>query len=309
MQRPSSTVDPAVGGAAGGSRSTGAVGGSRSTGVGGNNGAGGVVGTGGATMVGAGGATIVGAAGAPGGTGGSPSVAAVWMPAPGLSWQWQLTGTIDTTVNAAMFDVDLFDAQVSTVSALHAAGRKVICYTSAGSFEDWRPDAAQFPAAVKGNALDGWPGEVWLDIRRIDLLGPILGARMDLCRSKGFDGIELDNVDGYTNNTGFPLTAADQLNFNRYLADAAHARGLSVGLKNDVDQVKDLVATFDWALNEECFQFNECPLLTPFIQAGKAVFNVEYTLPATTVCPEAKAMDFSTLIKNLNLDAQRQACN
>jgi hypothetical protein len=277
------------------------------TSVGGASGSGGTAGRSGASgLGGARGGTggVAGGAGAATGT----STTTVWKPAPGLSWQWQLTGTIDTSVDAAMFDVDLFDVPALTVAALHALGRKVICYTSAGSFEDWRPDAAQFPAAVKGKALAGWPGEAWLDVRQIALLAPIFNARMDLCRSKGFDGIELDNVDGYTNDTGFPLSAADQLQYNRALADAAHARGLSVALKNDLAQVKDLVSTFDWALNEECFQFNECNLLAPFIQAGKAVFNVEYSLPASTVCPQAKALGFSTLIKNLNLDAQRQAC-
>ena len=244
----------------------------------------------------------------PGGTGAPTSVPVPWQPMPGVSWQWQLTGAIDTTVDATMFDIDLFDTTPSTIVALHARGRKIICYVSAGSFEDWRPDAAQFPAAVKGKALAGWPGESWLDIRQIDVLAPILGTRMDLCKSKGFDGIELDNVDGYTNDTGFPLTAADQLKYNRSLAAAAHTRGLSVGLKNDLDQVTALISLFDWALDEECFQFNECNLLVPFVQAGKAVFNVEYVLPASTVCPKAKALDFSTLIKDPNLDAQRQAC-
>lgn len=277
---------------------------SASSGSGGQTGVGGT----GSAMSGAAGAGTGGAGGTAVGTGTSPPAANIWKPAPGLSWQWQLTGTIDTTVDAAMFDIDLFDAPASTVATLHASGRKVVCYTSAGSFEDWRPDAAQFPSAVKGNALDGWPGEAWLDIRQLDLLMPIIGARMDLCRSKGFDGIELDNVDGYSNDTGFPLTAADQLRYNRALADAAHARGLSVGLKNDLDQVTDLVSAFDWALDEECFQYSECNLLVPFVQAGKAVFNVEYSLPPATVCPEAKALDFSTLIKDLNLDAQRQAC-
>jgi hypothetical protein len=256
----------------------------------------------------AGGSAAGNHAGSTGGAGVSPPAATVWLPALRLSWQWQLTGPIDTSVDAAMFDVDLFDAPPSILSDLHARGRKVVCYISAGSFEDWRADAAQFPAAVKGKALAGWPGEAWLDIRRLDLLAPILGARLDLCRSKGFDGVELDNVDGYTNDTGFPLTAADQLRYNRALADAAHARGLSVGLKNDLDQVIDLVATFDWALDEECFQFSECGLLVPFVQAGKAVFNVEYSLPASTVCPKAQALDFSTLIKNPILDAHRQAC-
>ncbi len=244
----------------------------------------------------------------PGVTGAAAASGAVWRPVPGLSWQWQLTGTIDLNVDAKMFDIDLFDTAPSTIADLHLRGSKVICYVSAGSFEDWRPDAALFPPEVKGNALAGWPGEAWLDVRRIDLLGPILDARMDLCRSKGFDGIELDNVDGYNNNTGFSLTATDQLQYNRYLAGAAHTRGLSVGLKNDLDQVTALVSLFDWALNEACFQFQECNLLAPFVQAGKAVFNVEYSLPPSTVCPQAKALDFSTLIKDVDLDARRQAC-
>ncbi len=237
--------------------------------------------------------------GAPGG---------VWLPPAVSSWQWQLTGTIDQTVAAQMFDVDLFDTPASTVASLHALGHKVVCYVSAGSFENWRPDAAQFPAAVKGNALDGWPGEQWLDVRQWTALRPVLEARMDLCRSKGFDGIELDNVDGYQNDTGFPLVATDQLTFNRALAASAHARGLSVGLKNDLDQVRDLVATFDWALNEECFTYDECDLLHPFVAAGKAVFNVEYTLTPDQFCPQARTLGFNSLAKHLSLDAYRVPC-
>jgi len=231
-----------------------------------------------------------------------------WQPAPGSSWQWQLRGAIDLEVDAAMFDVDLFDVSASTVEELHRRGRKAICYVSAGSFEDWRPDAGRFPAAVKGKAMDGWPGEVWLDIRQLGALVPIIDARMDLCRSKGFDGIELDNVDGYANESGFPLSAADQLRFNRLLARHAHARGLSVGLKNDVEQVPALVGDFDWALNEECFEHDECRRLLPFVTAGKAVFNVEYRLSAAEVCPRASALGFSTLIKDRALGARRQAC-
>ena len=69
-------------------------------------------------------------------------------------------------------------------------------------------------------------------------------------------------MDGYANANGLGLTAADQLNYNRFLASAAHARGLSVGLKNDIDQIDALVDPttvggtdfFDWALNEQCVQ-------------------------------------------------------
>jgi len=222
-------------------------------------------------------------------------------------WQWQLTTPIDQTVDAAMYDIDLFDNDASVVASLHAKGRKVICYISAGTWEDWRPDANQFPAGVKGSS-NGWPGEKWLDIRQISALAPIMNARMDLCKQKGFDGIEPDNVDGYTNKTGFPLTAADQLAFNQWLATAAHARGLSVGLKNDIDQAADLVGSFDWALNEQCFQYNECSALTPFTKAGKAVFEVEYSLTPAQFCPKALTMQFNSMKKNLDLDVPRTAC-
>src|SRR3972149_750836 len=82
---------------------------------------------------------------------------------------------------------------------------------------------------------------------------PIMRERFDLCRDKGFDGIEPDNMDGYTNDTGFPLTYEDQLRYNLWLAQEAHARGLSIGLKNDPDQGTDLVHDFAWALSEDCF--------------------------------------------------------
>jgi len=292
---------PATAGSSGGS--TTGVGGARGAGSGGTGAGGSGSGGSGAGGSGAGGSTTGGGAGGQSGAHG-----AVWLPTASSSWQWQLTGTIDQTVAAQMFDIDLFDTSATTVASLHALGHKVVCYVSAGSFEDWRPDAAQYPAAVKGNGLDGWPGEQWLDVRQWTALRPLIEARMDLCRSKGFDGIELDNVDGYQNDTGFPLTAGDQLTFNRALAASAHARGLSVGLKNDLDQVAALVTNFDWALNEECFTYAECNLLHPFIAAGKAVFNVEYTLSPDQFCPQARAMGFNSLSKHINLDAYRVAC-
>src|SRR6266576_526742 len=232
----------------------------------------------------------------------------VWQPALNTSWQWQLTTPVDQTVNAQMYDIDMFDNDVSVVASLHAQGRKVICYISAGTFENWRPDAASFPAVVKGNAVSGWPGETWLDIRRLDILGPIMTARLDLCQTKGFDGVEPDNIDGYTNGTGFPLTAQDQINYNTFLANQAHARGLSVALKNDLDQVQALLPYFDWALNEQCLQYNECNTLVPFITAGKAVFEVEYSLSTSQFCPQANALNFNAMQKDLNLDAFRIPC-
>jgi hypothetical protein len=235
----------------------------------------------------------------------------IWRPALNTSWQWQLDGTIDQTVDAQMFDIDLFDSEASLVAALQAQGRHVVCYISVGSWEEGRPDANQFPAAVIGNDYEGWPGEKWLDIRQIDQLAPIMRARFDACRAKGFDGIEPDNIEGYANDTGFPLTAQDQLTYNIWLANEAHARGLSIGLKNDPDQVAELLPYFDWALTEDCFDQGWCDQLTSFVNAGKAVFAAEYTDTGMTIgqfCPQANALNFNGILKHRNLDAWRQAC-
>ena len=233
---------------------------------------------------------------------------AVWQPTPGTSWQWQLSGTIDTAFDVQMYDIDLFDTPQSVIDELHGNGRIVICYFSAGSYEEWRSDAAAFPASVRGNPLDGWPGESWLDIRDLTTLGPIMQARLDLAGQKGCDGVEPDNVDGYANNSGFPLTTNDQLTYNSWLATEAHSRGLSIGLKNDLDQIPELLPYFDWALNEQCFQYDECDLLLPFIQAGKAVFGVEYEGQLADFCPQATANQFSWLLKDIDLGPAREAC-
>lgn len=244
-----------------------------------------------------------------GGGGGGGGTATWWKPTPGTSWQIQLQGTVSTAVAASVYDVDLFDTPQSTIDALKAAGRKVVCYFSAGSHEDWRTDAAQFPSAALGNPLDGWPGERWIDTRSAGVRA-VMKARMDLAVSKRCDAVDPDNVDGYTNDPGFPLTAATQLDFNLFLATEAHARGLAIGLKNDLDQIPQLVGTYDFSINEQCFEYGECDTLLPFIQAGKPVWNIEYGTQtrATAICPGANARNFDSLVKNLSLDAARISC-
>ncbi len=231
-----------------------------------------------------------------------------WQPKPGLTWQWQLTVPVDRSIEADVYDIDGFDNGASVVRALHSRGRKVICYIDAGAYENWRPDAQRFPRSVLGKPNPQWPGERWLDVRRLDLLAPIMRARLGMCRRKGFDGVELDEIDGYANDTGFALTAADQLRYNRFLAREARRRGLAAGLKNDVEQVGRLVSNFDFAVNEECFQYRECGTLRPFISAGKAVFHVEYAVPRSQFCPVTRRLGFSSMRKRLALDAWRLPC-
>jgi hypothetical protein len=191
----------------------------------------------------------------------------------------------------------------------------VICYFSAGSYEEWRDDADQFDDAVLGNDLDGWPGERWLDIRASNV-HDIMLARLDVAQQKGCDGVDPDNVNGYTSDPGFDLTATDQLAFNRFIANAAHERGLSVALKNDLEQVEELVDYFDFQVNEQCHFYEECDLLAPFIDAGKPVLNVEYddayvndSDARNALCDTASNEQFSTLVLPLLLDGSfRLSC-
>ncbi len=227
----------------------------------------------------------------------------IWSPAPGTTWQWQLSGPLDTSLPVDMYDVDLVTTSDAELHALHQRGVKIVCYFSAGTYEPGRPDVSALPPAVIGKPVEGWPDERWLDIRA-PAVRALVRARLDRAARRGCDGVEPDNVDGYTHDTGFALTAGDARAFDRFVAAEAHARGLSVGLKNDVEQIPALVAHFDWALDEECVAHDECDALAPFVAAHKAVFHVEYG----TECPKLRPRGFSTLIKRRSLDAFRIAC-
>lgn len=231
--------------------------------------------------------------------------AGVWQATPTTApWQWQLQGKIDTSVPACVFDVDGFETPRATVAALHAGGRVAICYLDVGSWESFRPDAKRFPRSVIGRRYEGFPDERWLDIAHFHRFAPILARRFRLCARKGFDAVEPDNLAGFENRTGFPLTAAEQLRFNRWVAARVHALGMAVALKNDPRQVRALLGRFDFAIVEQCFQYEECDSFKPFVGAGKAVFEAEYELEPGDYCEAAAALDFSAIGKSYDLFAQ-----
>jgi hypothetical protein len=238
----------------------------------------------------------------------TPRPEAPWAPPIGTAWQYQLQGRIDTSVDADVFVVDGFDVPQSVVGDLKANGKRVICYLSVGTFEEWRTDASRFPLDVVGEPLEQWPGEYWLDIRRLDVLEPIMADRMDTCLEKGFDAVDPDNLDGYTQESGFDLTAEDQLEFNRMIARLAHARSLGVGLKNNIEQIPQLMSDFDFAINESCFARRECDQLSPFIRAGKAVLHVEYGPELDEFCAQTGALGFDSIRKPRNLTAPIERC-
>ena len=225
------------------------------------------------------------------------------------SWQWQLQGKLNTTYNVELYDIDLFDTNASTIEALHKRGKKVICYFSAGSWENWRADKDLFPKEALGNDLNGWKGEKWLDITN-EAIYPIMQARLDLASEKGCDAVEPDNVMGYAHDTGFNFNETDQLAYNIFIAEEAHKRGLGVGLKNDLEQITQLEPFFDFGINEECHRYDECEKLQPFLDANKAVFNAEYARiyidnengEREVLCARSKNLHLHTLVLPRALD-------
>lgn len=233
--------------------------------------------------------------------------AARWIPPPGSTYQIQYDGRLDLRVPAAIYDLDMFDTPPAVVAQLHRMGRRVICYIDVGTWERWRRDAGKFPKSVLGRRDGPWPGERWLDIRRRSILEPIMGARFDLCRRKGFDGVDPDNIDGYQNNTGFALTAAEQLTYDEWVARAVHARGLTVDQKNDNNQVKELSKVFDFAVLEQCYVQGWCDQFDVYTRTNRLVVDVEYNVARQQFldrpCRGAAHNDDTAIDKKLELTA------
>jgi hypothetical protein len=240
--------------------------------------------------------------------GGASSDAARPPRPPDAQWQYQLQGTIDRSNPARVFDVDGAATPAATVRALKRDGRYVVCYFSAGTSESFRSDSRRLPAGVRGRPVEGFENERWLDIRRLRLIAPVLRARMRTCARKGFDAVEPDNVDGYDNRTGFPLRRRDALRFTRWLARTAHHLGLAVGLKNSAGLARALAGRFDFAVVEQCLQYDECERYRPFVRRGKPVYEVEYEATAASVCPSAARLGMNTILKDVDLTAPSHPC-
>jgi endo-alpha-1,4-polygalactosaminidase (GH114 family) len=230
-------------------------------------------------------------------------------------------------VRPDVFDIDLYvDARVSgndhtintaAVEAIHDRGAHAICYVSAGTAERFRSDYHQYVRFDRRHrhSLIGKPfssvfgNEFWLNIKngrgQRDFILRRVEARTEKCARAGFDGVEYDVVDAYAQGrkvTGWRIRPRTQLVFNRALAGIAHRNGLSVALKNDIGQLERLEARFDYAINEQCFQYHECtnnpaPGYRAFTRAGKAVFQVEYRIRRSRFCDQAAALGTSSIKK------------
>jgi hypothetical protein len=209
---------------------------------------------------------------------------------------------------AVVYDIDGEDSTAADVAAIHATGAIAVCYVDVGTLEKGRSDYSEFPSSVVGPAVSGWPGENWLLVSAANqsVILPIMKTRFQTwCLAKGFDAIEADNVDGWTNISN--ISEADNLTYDLAIAQLAHALPLSIGLKNlatdlDASQLPMFVGAFDWALNEQCYEYNECDAYTQagsFLPAGKAVFDVEYN--TSPDCAAAASAHINAQLTDLDL--------
>lgn len=196
--------------------------------------------------------------------------------------------------------IDLFE-QSDLINSLKLKGRVFICYFSAGTLEDYRPDKDSFPKSTIYGKMAEWEGEYWLDITKWELLKPIMQNRIDMGVAAGCDGFEFDNVDFYSGGDtqklyDTTLLTEKQLAYNIWLAESVRAKGKFAFLKNTIGLIPQLISYFDGAINESCQKFNECSEYSVFINAGKPVLATEYEGVFDEICKNALEYSFNQLV-------------
>jgi hypothetical protein len=275
--------------------------------------------------------------GTTGGSGGTtPTPGSWWKPGTGsLPWQWEIdheivmtqasdAGTNSKTYTGAaaahptVYDVDGFDNTAADVASIHSAGAKAICYIEVGALENYRSDYSSFPASVIGKGMQGYSAEKYININSPTVLS-LIENRIAMCHSKGFDAVEPDIDDSYTDSTGFTISETNEVQYLTKLSDYAHSLGLAWSLKNGGDGgtpnqfVTDMMAHIDFAIIEEPYYLTTIPYFYPALyNAGKAFFVAEYTgdtKSASSFCPAAIADHTNAALFDLNLDGKtRVAC-
>jgi hypothetical protein len=197
---------------------------------------------------------------------GSPSGADPSVP----SWSIQYEGQI-VPRGKDYHIVDLFEVSSTDIARLKSSGSRPIAYFSS-QYEKWRPDAKLFPQAALGRPLGSWPGERWVDTTS-PAVRAIMRKRMDLARSRGFYGVDVDNIDGYESGTGFRYGQREAAEWVKFLAAEAHSRGLKFGLKNAIEIIPAVRGSIDYYVNEEAHQYGQ---ISAYRNVGRPVFNTEY---------------------------------
>ena len=228
------------------------------------------------------------------------------------TWFWQLQGKINIYHDVDVYDIDPESVSKKIIDNLHAQNKFVICYVSVGTAEKYRADYKQFNKSVLGNALEDWPDEKWLDIRKFASFKDIMNNRFKFAKNHGCDAIEGDNVDVYNNNSGFNVSEEDAIKYIEFLADLAHSNNMLYGLKNSPELISKVMNSIDFVVAEECQEYNECAEYSKITkQAHKPVFAVEYNInknKVQSVCSNYKKLGIIGGTACYDLDGCWHAC-
>jgi len=195
-----------------------------------------------------------------------------------------------------------------------AEGVYSICYVNA--FQSQPQDAADWldnhsellltDAAGEPVIDPNWPDEMMFDTStetNREAIAEIIGATITECKNRFFDAVEFDNLDSYTRSDG-ALSQQDNLDLATLLVTATHNLGMSAGQKNSVElglRGRD-EAGFDFAVSEECAQFDECAAYTDVY--GEFVIDIEYSdalsTPFAEICADP-ATPASTVLRDRDL--------
>lgn len=228
-----------------------------------------------------------------------------------------------------VFDIDGIINPASTVTAVHKLKDKAICYIEVGAAGNYYSAAEEHlrvtyyqqlsQAGDLGRAEPGYP-EYYLNINAPSVPRIIEAMIKQQCAAKGFDAVEPDIDDSYTDSTGFSITEQENIRFDRTLGAYAHGLGLAWGQKNgdnDPEFSQALEPTTDFLLDEECNYYQTCGVVTPpYVRARKLVLNAEYTDDWGTnvtadlrrFCPADVAGHIDGLLFTTTLAGQRNPC-
>jgi hypothetical protein len=232
-------------------------------------------------------------------------------PLPSASWDWQLSvENINPPKDIKAFGADPDSVTKEQILALNEAGVYTICYVSVGTLENWRNDKNIFHSNMIGKTYGDWPDEKFLDISNNELVN-IMALRFANCSALGFLAIEPDNMDVYTNDSGFNISKEQTLDYIIFLAKQAHDLNLEIGQKNVPELTSELVGVMDFIITEDCFADGWCDDVLPYIAANKPVFNAEYTdtnVDFNAACTYAAEHKISMILKDRDLTVEREIC-
>jgi len=233
-----------------------------------------------------------------------------YVPAANVRWLVQLDGPVDIQQPAELFFLDADLQDPDDLAALHATGRRYLCYLSAGSLESYRDDAAEFPESAVGNPLADFPREHWLDVRD-EAVRELMARRVTALAELGCDGVPPSSLAVHLADTGFALSASDALDYARWLAERLHAAGMSAGLSGPSELTSELWPTFDFGLGIGCLERTGCAEYEPFRAAKKSVLHIELgdETSAPEICNEAKVLGFSPLVSDAAFTGRCIACS